>query len=536
MSFVRFNTKIQVFLLVIVVTSSILLLQQSLNATDRTNKINSYSQQLSMHNKISEDITNLTSNGQKYILYADKQYLEAFRQFSNKAIEDQISLYNSVNTINKQGIEDIIELTKSYISFVENEVVPTIHSSEESIDKYLLQRHNELNQDLMQKMSRNAVANMEDANDYYQVTVNNINKKITYSVIFLLSALALLLWGTYTTLTSLSVQHLYFDKLSKRTRSAVLLIDNKGYFKQLNEKAEDLFDISKERILDNSVSDVPMLFPQLQGITEPLYSVIMQKEKLDNHNINYSYAGRKSDLSVDYIPIMVGKRLASVMIVASLKEEDKNKNILLDTLEAERKNISIEIHDWIARYLSTIIHSIDYILRLKDEDKEKAEDNLITLRKHCQNAAIEMRSIMNNIHPYLIDRVGLVSALESYINIYEKLHNIKVYVFYQSRSLKISNKSEIIIYRIIQEALSNTAKHGHATEVDIHFAIHNNILLMEVEDNGGRTVNFTSGKGMWGMNERANLIGGSIDFENRDSGFIVTLTVPLQGGNEYEQD
>ncbi|MBM7854870.1 signal transduction histidine kinase [Desulfohalotomaculum tongense] len=536
MTSIKINTKIQIILLVIIVTSSILLLQQSLNTSDRTNKINMYSKQLNINNKISADINHLTASGQKYILYSDKQYLDAFRYYSKKTIEDEHELYNIANPINKQTIADIIELTKAYISFVENEVFPTIRSGT-GIDtgnyKYLLLRHNELDQELQQKAAAVTAANMEDANNYFQVTVTGINKKVTLLVIFLLSALVLLLWGIYTTLTSLSVQYLYFDKLSERINSAVILVDNKGYFKQLNKTAGELLGISPDKILENSISDVPVLFPQLQGITEPLYAVIMEKKELLNYNLTYSYADQKLDLTVDYIPIIIFKKITGVMIIASLVEEDKNKNILLDTLEAERKRISIEIHDWIARYLSTIIHSIDYILRLKGEKKEQLEDNLLALRSHCQNAAIEMRSFMNNIHPYLIDKVGLVSALESYINIFEKLNNIKVYVFYQSRSLNIPSKNEIIIYRIIQEALSNIAKHSKATEVDIHFTILHNRLTIEVKDNGGNTGEYVSGKGMWGMKERAKLVGGDIKFENTSSGFCVTLTVPItQGGQQ----
>ncbi|MBO8137571.1 MAG: PAS domain S-box protein [Desulfotomaculum sp.] len=536
MSSIKINTKIQILLLVIIVTSSILLLQQSLNTSDQTKQINMYSKQIHISKELFEDINTLLATGQKCILYSDKQYLVSFRHYSNKTIEDELELYNLVDPMNKPNIEEIIELTRTYISFMENEVFPGEYKPKTADTKYLLLRHNEFNQELQSKVVVLTSANMQKAKDYFQITVTSINKKITLLVIFLLSSLVLLLWGIYTTLTSLSAQYQYFDKLSERIDSALILVDNKGVFQQLNKSAAELLGISRDKLLENSISDVPVIFPQLQVITEPLYEVIMEKKEITNHAVSYSNGGKKLDLTVDYIPIHISKRISGVMIVASRIEEDKDKNVLLDTLETERKRISIEIHDWIARYLSTLIHSIDYTLRLKKGEKDEITDNLLTMRSHCQNAAIEMRSIMNNIHPYLIDKVGLVSALESYINIYEKLNNIKVYVFYQSRSLNIPSSSEIIIYRIIQEALSNSAKHSQATEVDIHFTMAHNRLIIEIEDNGGSTGEFIPGKGMWGMKERAKLIGGDIEFENKDSGFLVTLTVPIKPGGKQDEE
>lgn len=535
----KINTKIQLILLIIIVISSILLLQESFSTHDRANKINLYSKQLYINNSISEDITNLIATGQKCILYSDKQYLDDFRNYSTKIIKNELELYNLVTPANKQVVENIIELSKAYISFVENEVLPTTYSGKK-VDpndiKYLQLRHNEFNQELRQKVDKISAANMSELNNYFQVTFTSMKSKITLLVVFLLSALTLLLWGMYTAITSLSVQHLYLNKLSEHIKSAIILTDRKGYFKELNKSAENLFDISSEKILDMNINEIPVLFPQLQHVTQPLYAVILQKKALLNHSVTYYHSGQKLELTMDYIPIIISKRLTGVMMVATVVEEYKDKHILLDTLEAERKRISIEIHDWIARYLSTIIHSIDYIFRLKNVPKDELQDNLLTLRNHCQNAAIEMRGIMNNIHPYLIDKVGLVSALESYINIFEKLNNIKVYVFYQSRSLSIPNKSEIIIYRIIQEALSNIAKHSTATEVDIHFTVLHHTLKIELEDNGENCGEFVTGKGMWGMKERAKLIGGNIIFEHKDSGFCVTLTVPIILGGQQDEE
>lgn len=537
MTSTKMNFKFFILLFAVILALSALLLQESLSTPHRADKINQSSKQFHMHHQISEDLTDLTANGQNYILYSDQRFLDDFKNFSVKTMKDELELYNTVIPSKKQGIKDMIDLSKTYIAFIENESMQR-SGMRETVDpdhlKYLLLRHNELDQQLRQQANEVATANMNELNDLYQAAVTAMTVKETFLILILLSVTALLLWGIYTVLISLSIRRQYLDKMSEHMKSTILLADRKGSIKEVSQSAQDLFGLSPEKILKVNISEIPALFPRLQNIIQPLFAVIMQKKELLDHHVPYFHSERKMVLTVDYIPILIGKRLKGVMLIAKQAEAKKDKHLLLDTLEVERKRISIEIHDWIARYLSTFIHSIDYILRLKHVPEDELGEHLRTIRAQCQNAAIEMRSIMNTIHPYLIDKVGLVSALESYIDIFQKLNNIKVYVFYQNRSLSIPKKNEIIIYRIIQEVLSNTAKHSKSTEVDIRFTVLDNALQIEIEDNGGHSGEFSAGKGIWGMKERAKLIGGDIIFGYNESGFRVILTVPMITGGRQD--
>ncbi|MGB9804826.1 sensor histidine kinase, partial [Desulfofundulus sp.] len=114
----------------------------------------------------------------------------------------------------------------------------------------------------------------------------------------------------------------------------------------------------------------------------------------------------------------------------------------------------------------------------------------------------------------------------------------KVYIFYHQRSLKLGRDREIFIYRIIQEALTNVARHSEATEVDIHFNETGDTLQVEILDNGGiQEEKPVPGKGLWGMKERARFIGGNLAYGFKDGGFCVSLTVPLtEGGKGSEEN
>lgn len=526
----KINLRTTLVLLALIFVAAAVVLYQSINTPSQTQQITRYSKQLAVGSKMDVNISNLTASSQMYIIYGDPQYLKTFRLYSAKTVEDGLELYNLTGGNNKDKVEEILALSRTYITFVENEMLPIIQSSNPDPNdiKYLQIRNNEFSQQLKQISTEINKANAAELNNYYQITVSATNKKIGLAVIVILISLLLLLGGLYSTTSTLALEHHYLRRLADKTDRAILVVDRSGNFKEMNNAASSLLGISPEQLLDSSISDAPYFYPHLQNLVQPLYAVLMDKKPLANQKLAHFYAGKKVTLNVDYIPVITAQdRLTGVIIMANIVRKERD-SVLLDTLEVERKRISIEIHDWIARYLSTLIHSIDYLLRRPTMHPDELKGNLLTMRDYCQNGAIEMRGIMNNIHPYLIDKVGLVSALESYVNIYESLNNIKVYVFYQKRSLSIDNKKEIIIYRIIQEALSNIVKHSRATEVDIHLTVENQSLRIEIEDNGGVGGEFTPGKGMWGMQERAKLVGGDISFEYSDTGFCVTLTVPLQ--------
>ncbi|MEW6063905.1 MAG: PAS domain-containing protein [Bacillota bacterium] len=483
------------------------------------------------------NIEAMTSGLQDYILLSDPQSLENFYKHSAIIIKKQTDLYDSDNLSRNQNIIDLIELSKRYMSFAASEVIPTVqtktYSEKEIQDLYL--RNQDFTRQMNVKLKHLSQSYDKELDNYFETTLFNIDSKIILLLIILFTSLLLLPYVLYMMLKPSLTKCIYVSESAEYTDNAFIFVDHSGDVKYVNKSAQDLFGLLPETVLEKNVDQFPELFPRLQNITQPLLHSLLNQRELLRHKAVFHNDGRPIHLTVDYIPIFLFNKLIGVMMIARMANEQKDKPLLLDTLEKERKRISIEIHDWIARYMSTIIHSLDYNLRLHKDGDLKGEDllqGLIDLRNHCQNAAIEMRGIMNDIHPYLIDKVGLISALESYIHTFEKLNKIKVYIFYQDRALRVKKKDEIIIYRIIQEALSNIVKHAKATEVDINFTKQQDTLKIEIMDNGGTEGDFVAGKGLWGMKERAGLIGGDIVFGYCETGFCVTLTVPILPGGQ----
>lgn len=532
--------RIFITLLILTLITSILLFIKFMDTYAQVDKIRSFQQQLADLDDLSVNINNMTASLQDYIILGEQRFLEDYYQISSSIVKKQTELYNSPTLSQNQDVLQLIELSKSFMSFASLEVIPMIQSKDisQANTEYLYNRNKELTSELKNKLNIIKKKNNAHITNYFQATILNIDNKIKLLLFILLSFLLLLPYITYLMFKPLLAKCVYTNELAEYSDDAVMFIDSNGAVKYVNKSCQDLFGLLPENVISKNIQHFPEFFPRLQNTIQPLFHSLMYQKEILKNKVTYKDDGRSIDLTVDYIPIKLFERFIGTIMVSRITNHQKDKPLLLDTLEKERKRISIEIHDWIARYMSTIIHSLDYNLRLHKNGDLKGEQllqSLSDLRSHCQNAAIEMRGIMNDIHPYLIDKVGLISALESYITTFEKLNNIKVFIFYHDRSLKLKKKDEIIIYRIIQEALSNIVKHARATEVDINFTKEHDTLKIEIMDNGGSEGDFVAGKGLWGMRERANLMGGTIVFGYCETGFCVTLSVPIIPGGMNDE-
>lgn len=468
-----------------------------------------------------------------YILFQNESDLDFYYKSGSDLLKDEVSLYEPENPERNKKVLDLIETYHAYLSFIESRVL-----QEDIVNREALFQDNEEFANSLRIKANVVLNSYQQEVTSYSEAINHNSSQIRYLVLFILiSSLLLLPFLLYLIFKPIIKKGLYLDYCFSNTDTCLLFINSEGVVKDINKAAQDLFEMLPEALLEKNINKFPEEMPQLQRITQPLLHTLMYQEEQLKIRVTFYKDGRPIELSVDYIPVFLMNRLVGALMMARTATNQKDKPLLLDTLEKERKRISIEIHDWIARYMSTIIHSLDFSLKLHQKGELMGQElmqRLSDLRNHCQNAAIEMRGIMNDIHPYLIDKVGLISALESYIPIFEKLNKIRVFIFYQDRALRIKKKDEIIIYRIIQEALSNVVKHANATEVDINFTIENKSLTIEVMDNGDKQEDFVAGKGLWGMKERASLIGAEIHFGYCETGFCVTLKVPILPGGETD--
>ncbi|WP_347490044.1 histidine kinase [Desulfoscipio sp. XC116] len=479
---------------------------------------------------LSPDIGLLVYYAQAYISYNDQNFLDKFNEMSTTLIKKELDLINRADKeARKAELKKMVLLTQDYVAYVRGEVAPLIRSgNREDFEALYREQYDLLAMQLLDTSRRLLIEHQSTVAKTAAGEEQLLDKTGFLASVLVLLALGVTALGARHLLYPLSINYSHAQKLLDHTRDAALVIDPRGNITRVNPAWAELMHIPVSAIEAESLNGLHVKYPKTQGLTQPLFNVLLDHKKILNNQVILNEAEEKTFINIDYYPLLDFNKLTGAAMLAHPVEMHKNKQYLFDTIEAERKKISIEIHDWIGRGMSPIIHSLDYILRAHRQIPEEVYADLAKLREHCQNAAMDMRSIMNDIHPYLIDKVGLIQALESYVSNFEQMQGVRVYMFYKERTFNVRKTAEIVIYRIIQEALSNVVKHSSATEVDIYFKVENDILKIEIMDNGRPPENLTAGKGMWGMKERANLIGGDMVYAGDESGFALTLTIPAQ--------
>jgi signal transduction histidine kinase len=143
-------------------------------------------------------------------------------------------------------------------------------------------------------------------------------------------------------------------------------------------------------------------------------------------------------------------------------------------------------------------------------DLKKVSDILAVVMK-------EARGIMNNLHPSVLDELGLIAALNWLSGEYQKSYpHIVVQKKIEIGERDITDSLKVVIYRVLQEALNNFAKHGQGDRVELSLSKSNNTLTLMIQDNGqGFDVEAAQkGLGLESMRERVELSGGNFYLES----------------------
>ena len=200
----------------------------------------------------------------------------------------------------------------------------------------------------------------------------------------------------------------------------------------------------------------------------------------------------------------------------------------LITMQEEMfRSISRELHDEFGQML-TAIGAMIARARKRNCPPDLTAD-LDDIRAAAQQALDKTRSLTQALHPAILDDAGLEEAIDWYLSVFERQTGIHVDLTKSGTGVELGDEMPIHVYRVLQEALNNLAKHSRSAQawVRVHFSADH--LRLEVEDRGvGLHEPLQRGMGMIAMRERAELLHGTIEFSRPEpGGTLVRLDVPL---------
>jgi signal transduction histidine kinase len=204
---------------------------------------------------------------------------------------------------------------------------------------------------------------------------------------------------------------------------------------------------------------------------------------------------------------------------------------ILGAHEAERKRIARELHDDTGQALTSILVRLRLLERTaKDGELQR---NVAELRDLVAGALDAVRRMAVDLRPAALDDLGLEPALRSYTEKFSRNWPIAVSFSAEGLRRRLPAAVELVLYRVVQEALSNVAKHSGASRASVSLVRKNNVVTARIQDNGHgfseqKVVEGGGGLGLFGMRERLALVGGSLVIDTvAGSGTLITARVPL---------
>jgi two-component system, NarL family, sensor histidine kinase DegS len=209
--------------------------------------------------------------------------------------------------------------------------------------------------------------------------------------------------------------------------------------------------------------------------------------------------------------------------------------------EDERKRVAREIHDGPAQLIANLVIKTELCEKLIDMDKEKAKEELISLKGFLRSSLSDVRKIIYDLRPMSLDDLGLVPTLQRYISNYVEDNKIFVdfLVFGDPKPLK--PVIELAAFRIVQEALSNIKKHAEAENAGIRVEFTKEHLNLLISDDGKgfdksklkAARRDDEGYGLLSMKERVELLNGKFDLKtSHGKGTKIFVSISLNINEE----
>ena len=208
--------------------------------------------------------------------------------------------------------------------------------------------------------------------------------------------------------------------------------------------------------------------------------------------------------------------------------------------EEERKRIARELHDELGQALASFMVGLRNVETARTPEEMRAR--LSEMRNTVAMTLERARRLAFDLRPSVLDDLGLVPALKRYLTEYQQRFGVQVSLEAPNlEGVRLPPEVETTVYRIVQEALTNAARYAECSHISVLLQTRGDMLSVIVEDNGcgfnveevmARKVGRTS-LGLYGMIERAQLLGGTLDIESYPGGgTTIYVRIPLNGTGE----
>ena len=334
--------------------------------------------------------------------------------------------------------------------------------------------------------------------------------------------------------------------LFQAAAQAIFVVDQSGRIVMANPATEKMLGYAESELIGQSVE---LLVPEsLRSGHISHRTGYFRHPQTRPMGFGFDLQARKKDGSVIDVEIGLSyiQSAAGTLAVAFLSDISKRKadehairqqredlrllaGRLMTAQDDERRRIARDLHDDLSQKLAYLAMDIGKVAT-KPSSQEFLDD-LRVMQRRAADAAESVRHISHQLHPSILDDIGLDAALEQYCEEFEERSGIRTR--FSSRNIPDPLPPEVAssMYHIFQESLRNVSKHSEAEEVFVTLEFVDGVLRLAVKDQGvGLPAGLKTGTGIGivGMRERAHLVNGTVSIESQvGEGTEVTVAVPL---------
>ena len=334
-----------------------------------------------------------------------------------------------------------------------------------------------------------------------------------------------------------------YRELFENSKDAIYVHDMSGHYTSVNRAAEKLSGYTREQLIGAHFS----------SLVAPEYAREVREHlcrKLETHG-ETTYEVEMITSEGQRLPIEVSSRLifnngVPIGVQGCVRDISERKRAqesartysrcLIEAQEAERRRISMELHDQVGQILTAVRMNLHALQKTCSAPEMLAsiQDNLSVI----DEAVHQVRDLSVNLRPQLLDDFGLVVAVRWYLD--RQAKNNRVAVEFVSLSVQDEDRFpaalETACFRIVQEGMTNIIRHAHANRISVKLERAGNDLLLVISDDGtGFDINAARAAGsaaatlgLRGMEERAQAVGGTLTIDSAPGrGTRISASFPL---------
>ncbi len=343
-----------------------------------------------------------------------------------------------------------------------------------------------------------------------------------------------------------------YRTIVENAHDAIWTVDTQGHFTFVNRRGEEISGYKGSELVGKDVES--LIPPEDSPRTKDLFVNILHGRVENFEGRFYAKDGKIRLLSVNAVPLYEGETVVGMFNIGRDITEQRNvekalresenqlrylSSQLLTAQETERRRISRELHDELGQALMSMKLRLSFIRKKLKDDPVTAGEECRTISEYIDQIIENVRRLYHDLTPSILEDAGLSAAIRSLMANSNNTYHANTTLGDVDIDHLFSESAQIIIYRILQEALTNIGRHAQAKNVSVMIKKHGDKVSFSIEDDGigfyalrAAMVNPDErGLGLAIMEERARMLGGSLEiWSEKGKGTRITFHAPLKKG------